>query len=192
MIEFRCNNCGRVFREERSNAGKKGKCPNCQSIITVPYHSDNKIIFDQNELTCKEPNLQKLYDAIVSKMGEKIKKHTIRDREKLFFEIETNEIGTRSQIVLVTCIKGSETDSEGMFFILSEVGTISDPDSGILALRFAEAYPFVNIALSENNILSVRMCADLKMSPERLWPHILGVAITADKLEEMILGCDLK
>ncbi len=36
MIEFRCNNCGRKLSIPESNAGKKGRCPKCKSIVFIP------------------------------------------------------------------------------------------------------------------------------------------------------------
>jgi DNA-directed RNA polymerase subunit RPC12/RpoP len=36
MIGFTCKNCGQKFSVAEINAGKKGKCPKCKSIIVVP------------------------------------------------------------------------------------------------------------------------------------------------------------
>lgn len=36
MIEFRCKNCGWTLHAQPANAGKKGRCPKCNSILTVP------------------------------------------------------------------------------------------------------------------------------------------------------------
>lgn len=36
MIRLKCNNCGQMMKARREYAGKKGKCPNCKSIVTVP------------------------------------------------------------------------------------------------------------------------------------------------------------
>jgi hypothetical protein len=36
MIEFRCKNCGWTLHVSPANAGKKGRCPKCNSILTVP------------------------------------------------------------------------------------------------------------------------------------------------------------
>lgn len=49
MIEFGCKNCGRFFRVADSNAGKKGKCPDCKSDVMVPS-LDMDISFDDNEI----------------------------------------------------------------------------------------------------------------------------------------------
>ena len=38
MIEFRCINCGWTLRVRRIYAGKKGKCPKCKTVLTVPQH----------------------------------------------------------------------------------------------------------------------------------------------------------
>jgi hypothetical protein len=36
IIQFNCGNCGRLVRTANSNAGKKGTCPICKSLIIVP------------------------------------------------------------------------------------------------------------------------------------------------------------
>lgn len=36
MIKFRCDKCGQKFRVPEVQAGKKGRCPKCKNIITVP------------------------------------------------------------------------------------------------------------------------------------------------------------
>ncbi len=36
MIEFRCKTCGWLLRVSERHAGKKGKCPKCKSVLTVP------------------------------------------------------------------------------------------------------------------------------------------------------------
>lgn len=36
MIEFKCSNCGKQLRVKDDAAGKKGKCPQCGTELTVP------------------------------------------------------------------------------------------------------------------------------------------------------------
>ncbi|HLB73211.1 MAG TPA: hypothetical protein VJJ98_04265 [Sedimentisphaerales bacterium] len=36
MIRLKCNNCGQMMKARREYAGKKGRCPNCKSVVTVP------------------------------------------------------------------------------------------------------------------------------------------------------------
>ena len=39
MIKFACGRCGRLIRVDAKYAGKKGKCPKCGNIVTVPKES---------------------------------------------------------------------------------------------------------------------------------------------------------
>jgi len=191
MIEFRCKACGREYKVSQDKAGHKGKCPNCHSVIIVPLQSDNQLIFDQKELTCREPRLQELYETLVLKMGNKIRNHAINEGRHLTFEIETDDYGTRSQCVSVGTFFEDE-NPEKLFFIYSKVGAIDNSDSAVLALRVAEAFPFANFALNDDHVLSVRMVADIDKSIETLWPHILGIALAADKLEDLLFSWDLQ
>ena len=45
-IEFVCPSCGRVLRLRDEAAGKRGRCPHCKSVITVPESavSDDDLI----------------------------------------------------------------------------------------------------------------------------------------------------
>ena len=36
MIHFRCENCGRAVHVEEAYAGRKGRCPLCSSVVTIP------------------------------------------------------------------------------------------------------------------------------------------------------------
>lgn len=39
-IELTCGSCGRTLRVPSSSAGKKGKCPNCAAIMSIPAQTD--------------------------------------------------------------------------------------------------------------------------------------------------------
>jgi hypothetical protein len=36
MIEFTCNTCGQKFSAPESRAGKKGRCPKCRNVVSIP------------------------------------------------------------------------------------------------------------------------------------------------------------
>ena len=38
-IEFRCTNCEKLLRTEAGTEGKKAKCPQCGTVLTVPFSS---------------------------------------------------------------------------------------------------------------------------------------------------------
>ena len=40
-IEFPCGECGHVVQTPASLAGKKGRCPECQQIMQIPFPSNN-------------------------------------------------------------------------------------------------------------------------------------------------------
>jgi len=49
MIEFRCKNCGWILHIPPAHAGKKGKCPKCKSILTVPQPPTEDAVPDTDE-----------------------------------------------------------------------------------------------------------------------------------------------
>jgi len=36
LIQFSCSFCGRQIKMPREYAGRKGKCPQCKSVLVVP------------------------------------------------------------------------------------------------------------------------------------------------------------
>ena len=36
VIRFDCEECGKVIKVAGKHAGRKGKCPNCGSLVVVP------------------------------------------------------------------------------------------------------------------------------------------------------------
>ena len=36
MIKFQCSQCGQTVRVADEHAGRKGKCPHCQALLTIP------------------------------------------------------------------------------------------------------------------------------------------------------------
>ncbi len=44
MLDFNCKNCGKKITVPRSYAGKKGKCPNCKTVVTVPEIEEDTLL----------------------------------------------------------------------------------------------------------------------------------------------------
>ena len=51
MIKFTCNNCGRKLGVKDELAGKRGKCPECHSLVAVP---EKTILINFNCENCGE------------------------------------------------------------------------------------------------------------------------------------------
>jgi phage FluMu protein Com len=49
MIRFRCEHCGQKFSVPQTSAGKKGRCPKCKSIITIPALAEAKPDINKTE-----------------------------------------------------------------------------------------------------------------------------------------------
>lgn len=55
-IEFRCNQCQKKLRVADAHAGKRAKCPNCQTILRVPKFEPAVEEHDEFELEDPAPN----------------------------------------------------------------------------------------------------------------------------------------
>jgi phage FluMu protein Com len=58
-IEFFCVECGQLVRTPALMAGKKGKCPNCQSLITIPLKaagSKSSAVMRRSEMGGPKPS----------------------------------------------------------------------------------------------------------------------------------------
>lgn len=62
MIKFRCDNCGQKFRVPEIQAGKKGRCPKCKNIITVPnqQNAQRDEIFEVSEYLPRVPTTKEI------------------------------------------------------------------------------------------------------------------------------------
>jgi phage FluMu protein Com len=49
MIRFQCEHCGQKFSVPQTTAGKKGRCPKCKSIITIPAVAEAKPDINKTE-----------------------------------------------------------------------------------------------------------------------------------------------
>lgn len=47
MINFHCENCGRKFGAPESHAGKKGRCPKCKNVISIPDALKSDLVLKQ-------------------------------------------------------------------------------------------------------------------------------------------------
>ena len=48
MIKFQCKNCGQKISAPEVHAGKRGKCPKCKSVITIPTPASQKPVTSQS------------------------------------------------------------------------------------------------------------------------------------------------
>jgi DNA-directed RNA polymerase subunit RPC12/RpoP len=46
MIDFKCPTCGKTLQVTEMNAGKKARCPGCNSVLTVPEASSSNNVYD--------------------------------------------------------------------------------------------------------------------------------------------------
>lgn len=46
MIQTSCNNCGKTFKLANEMAGRRGKCPKCRAIVSIPEQDEAEIDFD--------------------------------------------------------------------------------------------------------------------------------------------------
>ena len=68
MIKFSCENCGQKITVPRVHAGKRGKCPKCKQIVTIPEqitpdtepkNNDTKPLGVELDISLKEENLDR-------------------------------------------------------------------------------------------------------------------------------------
>src|SRR4051794_14318767 len=45
-IEFHCEHCGKLIQAPPEAAGKRGKCPHCQSVGYIPSSRDQLEVYD--------------------------------------------------------------------------------------------------------------------------------------------------
>lgn len=192
MIEFSCQQCNNELKVDDSNAGRRGKCPRCSSVIIVPVVStpSNQLIFVENDNFFSDNKLNRLYKEFLLLREDLIYAHQISSDEsgdKARFEIATSS--GRSQLVWLMNFRTS--DDESWVVIFSVVGEITLVESAVHALRAVDAYAPYGIRLDESNRLILSSIAKISnLDTELLDRTILMVAAKADELEETLFGVD--
>lgn len=70
-IEFNCSACSKLLRVPEGSAGKKAKCPGCQTVLQIPYSPAQTNIFDEagamdDEIPELEPPIDRVADPFSS------------------------------------------------------------------------------------------------------------------------------
>ena len=115
-IEFRCPSCGNEMTASEEMKGKRGKCPECGRLVTVPNYSSNSLVVSDNGYF-KSPRLNQLFLDFLEEHDDDIRNCRIlddidKDTEGARLEIYTR--GGRTQIVNVF-----RTDLDGMDVLVS-------------------------------------------------------------------------
>ncbi|MCP4611650.1 MAG: hypothetical protein GY845_23320 [Planctomycetes bacterium] len=72
IIKFLCENCGQKFSVHKNNAGKKGRCPKCKNIVTIPeLESTNSTIRQSDSEESKINSKYSAYDLSLLAMPQK-------------------------------------------------------------------------------------------------------------------------
>ena len=58
MIEFDCHNCGRSMKVQDSAAGKRGKCKDCNAVVTIPQLATVAAAVSRQPIVAAPPALQ--------------------------------------------------------------------------------------------------------------------------------------
>jgi len=155
--------------------------------MVIPARSESSFVFDQHELTCRNPQMQRLYESILAHVGGKILQHRIIDGNDLFFELATHS--GRTQLV-VACSHYDALLERERLAIHSRIGTISEDASAVLILGAATRFPFISFSLDDNLVVTASMLTDLDGAVDELWKVILYVASAADILEDALFEWD--
>lgn len=121
-----------------------------------------------------------------------VKNHTVKNGDILIFEFLTFEEKRKSQFITCGVFEDLETFANKQFLVTSEVGDIYNEDGLDYALLLSDRYPFLNISMDEDNMISVRACLDVKLNKDLLFSNIMIVAKSADYLEQKLFGWDMK
>jgi DNA-directed RNA polymerase subunit RPC12/RpoP len=198
MIIFRCVTCGNDIEVSLKSIGKKGKCPICSSINVVPGHSKNKLIFDETEIKCKNPVLQKVCDHVSSLIFPEsiITSRITTDAngvDLVLFNIRVGD-NERKQAVTLTLSPPLEgVTEERLVYVSTEIGNLKDAttDDLLQALKKVADFWSLNLHVDENHVASLNYSVPLgSVNIPRVARAILVIGWVADTLEAAVLGTD--
>ena len=198
MIVFICKACRNEIKASKETKGKRGKCPVCSSSNVVPSDTKYELIFDETEIQCKNPILQKVYDEVSSlSFQESIIASRIttdsNGADLVFFNIRVGD-NERKQAVALTISSPLEVvTEESSVYVYTEIGNLKDAaaDDLLEAVRkFADFWSF-NLRVDENYLASLNYSVPLgAVNIPHVARTILVIAWVADTLEGAILGTD--
>jgi len=108
-IEFQCPECNNKIIVSDEMAEKRGKCPRCNSIITVPRHSQHELVLgSEGQGFFSSKLLNQLFEEFLDKYSDRIKSCRIHDTipgtEGAALEIWTKY--GRTQLVVLALNRG--------------------------------------------------------------------------------------
>jgi hypothetical protein len=193
LIEIICSGCQKELQVPEENRGMKGKCPNCNSIITVPEYSSDTLIFEEAALRCNNEKLQELYDYLINESSVPKLRHKISEtktgNDVIVLTVKTGKYKTRKHGLIITVIPDIPNEGMGEFVsIMTHIGSITDND--ILPYLLAKNMQFVRIWILEGVIY---MASEklLKTCDEKEFSFLVNaVANYADDIEQELFGWD--
>jgi hypothetical protein len=199
MIIFNCKACGNELKASKETKGKRGKCPICSSINVVPSDAKHELIFDEIEIQCKNPILQKVYDE-VSSLG--FRESIIASRittdangvDLVLFNVRTGDHNERKQAVALTISPPIEgVSEESSVRVYTEIGNIKDATASELleALRKVTDFWSFDLQVDENYLASLNYSVPVESTNiSHVAKTIFVIAWVADTLEGAMLGVD--
>ena len=157
MINFTCKTCGNEMEAEDSRKGMKGKCPLCNTGMTVPAYSQRSLIFDEDRTGHGETIVQNLVRKVHEKHGDKIIKYSVvKDKENaISFQLRTDSHGERSQWVSVFIEPPIQNLFEHKSVVVSskigELSFIEDKDGLIELIKTVDSFHFLNLHINKND-----------------------------------------
>ncbi len=93
MIHFKCANCGRKIKANKNLAGRKVKCPNCQTLLTVPPNFATNVTQTQAEPPSRksllDPDLFEVYEPATETQQQNAEQKN--DERKVAYQIRRIE-----------------------------------------------------------------------------------------------------
>lgn len=201
-MKITCEACFNIMNVDDSMRGKKGKCPRCKSLVSVPEFTEDELIFDADDIYGKYPETQSLYEKMNEKYGKRIVSVHINTLESdddnrsfdgITMVIKTGKYNDRSQTVtMITC--KLDDNPAGELFIVSSVGDIDLMDEiDYPELLRVVINPKITISISDDDILQIRSLASLsKNELDRTCDIIVDIANLADNLEKLYSDSDIQ
>ncbi len=198
MIIFRCATCGSDIEASIRSVGKTGRCPICSSINIVPGHTKNRLIFDETDIKCKNPILQKVYDQVSSlKFPESVITSRITTDpdgvDLVFFNVRVGDNERKQAVALTISPPPKGLAEESSVYVSTEIGNLKDALSGDLLQALTKVAQFwtFDLHVDEDYVARLSYSAPLgSVNVSRVARAILVMAWVADMLEGAVLGID--
>ena len=201
-IVFYCPHCGNEMTVAAENSGKKGRCPKCKMVITIPIHTmnvpelfDPNTVFHQKKMSQLYKDFSDKHDADILAQLPQVMKISGIDFDVLAITLRTDL--ARSRGVVIGCAPfynesvSGETYEYNRLSFLTQIGKITKHDMSTFVMRTMMVNMF-SAYIGEDDMFNLSVIRRLEnIDFDEFEEIVYELAKYGDRIEDALFGGDV-